>query len=96
MTSYHPTQIEQFAIQAKLNFMFGAQVYDRIFLGFEILEIVDDELRGWSPTEYCAAVIDIHYAANLAWATEMILERPIRRVSVLVRGMTHTTGEQPL
>ncbi len=54
MISFRPTKIEQYAIEAKLNLMFGANVYDRIFLGFEVLEIVDGELRGWAPTEYGA------------------------------------------
>jgi hypothetical protein len=96
MTSFRPTKIEQFAIEAKLNLMFGANVYDRIFLGFEVLEIVDDELRGWAPTEHGAAVIDVHYASKLAWIAETVLKRPIRRVSVLVRGLKHNASEQPL
>src|ERR1700694_5399193 len=83
MTSFRPTKIQQFAIEAKLNLMFGASVYDRIFLGFEVLEIVDGELRGWAPTEHGAAVIDVHYASKLAWIAETVLKRPIRRVSVL-------------
>ena len=50
MTSFRPTKIQQFAIEAKLNLMFGANVYDRIFLGFEVLEVVDGdcESRGAS------------------------------------------------
>ena len=44
MTSFHPTKVEQFAIEAKLNHFFGARVYDRVFPGFEVLEVVDDEL----------------------------------------------------
>ena len=59
MTSFRPTEIEQLAIEAKLNRFFGAKVYDRIFLGFEVLEVVNDELRAWSPSEHCAAVIDL-------------------------------------
>ena len=96
MTSFRPTKIEQYAIEAKLNLIFGARVFDRFFLGFEILEVVDDELRGWSPTEHCAAVIDLHYAAKVAWIAQTVFNRPIRRVSVLARGMTHNASEQPL
>ena len=96
MTSFRPTKIQQFAIEAKLNLMFGASVYDRTFLGFEVLEVVDGELRGWAPTEHGAAVIDVHYASKLAWIAETVFKRPIRRVSVLVRGLKHNTSEQPL
>src|SRR5260370_14077670 len=96
MISFRPTRIEQYAIEAKLNLMFGANVYDRIFLGFEVLEIVDGELRGWAPTEYGSAVIDVHYASKLAWIAGTGFRRPIRRANVAVRGFKHHTAEQPL
>src|SRR3954467_11337000 len=66
MTTFRPTEIHQLAIQAKLNFALGARVYDDVFAGFEVLEIVGDELRGWATSEYRAAVIDIHFSAELA------------------------------
>jgi hypothetical protein len=96
MTSFRPTQVQQFAIEAKLNFILGANVYDSIFLGFEVLEVVGEELCGWAPTEHLAAVIDVHYAAKVAKAAETVLNRPIRKVDVLVRGMTHHARVQPL
>ena len=95
MTLFRLTEIEQCAIDAKLNRLFGAKVYDRIFLGFEVLEIADDELRGWSPSEYCAAVIDVRYAARVAWIAQAVLQRPVRRVSVLMRGLKHDACKQP-
>ena len=95
MTSFRLTEIEQFAIDAKLNLFFGAKLYDRVFLGFEVLEIVDGELRGWSPSEHCAAVIDVRYSARVAWIAQTVLNRPVRRVSVLVRGLRHDDCEQP-
>jgi hypothetical protein len=52
MTSFRPTQIEQYVVEAGLNRFFGAGTYDRIFLGFEVMEIVGDELRAWSPSEH--------------------------------------------
>jgi len=96
MTSFRPTKIEQFAIEAKLNFLFGAKVYDRVFLGFEVLEVVDGELRAWSPSEHCAAVIDIQYSAELAWVAQTVFNRPVRRVNVLGRGLSHNACEQPV
>lgn len=95
MTSIRPTLIEQFAIDAKLNLFFGGTLYDRVFLGFEVLELVDGELRGWSPSEHCAAVIDVRYAAEVAWIAQTVLNRPVRRVRVLVRGLRHGDCEQP-
>ena len=95
MTTFRPTEIHQFAIQAKLNFALGACVYDDVFAGFEVLEIVDDELRGWATSEYRAAVIDIHFSAELARIAQAVTGRPVRRTSFVLRGLKHDTEEQP-
>jgi hypothetical protein len=95
MTSFRPTKIEQLAIEAKLNFIFGARVYDRIFLGFEVLEVVNDELRSWSPSEHRAAAIEIRYSGKVAWIAQTVFNRPVRRVSVLLRGLKHDICDQP-
>src|SRR5260370_34541855 len=94
MTSFRPTAIEQLMLEAKLNLMFGAKVYDRLFLGFEVLEVVDDELRAWASSEHRAAVIDIRYSGRVAWLAETVFNRPIRRVNGLLRGMEHDVCEQ--
>jgi hypothetical protein len=96
MISFRPSKIEQFAIEAKLNRFFGADVYDRLFLGFEVVEVVEDELRAWSPSEHCAAVIDLQHGAKVAWIAQGVFNRPIRHVCVLVRGMSHNGREQPV
>src|SRR5664279_1133221 len=62
MTSFRPTEIGQLAIEAKLSLVLGAETYDGIFSGFEVLEVVDGELRAWAPSEHQAAVIDVHYS----------------------------------
>jgi hypothetical protein len=95
MTSFRPTKIEQLAIEAKLNFIFGAKVYDRVFLGFEVLEVVNDELRAWALSEHQAAVIDVRYSGKVAWIAQTVFNRPVRRVSVLLRGQKHDVYEQP-
>jgi hypothetical protein len=95
MTSFRPTAIEQLVLEAKLNLMFGPKVYDRLFLGFEVLEVVNEELRAWASSEHLAAVIDIRYSGKVAWLAESVFNRPIRRVNVLLRGMKHDVCEQP-
>jgi len=95
MTTFCPTEIHQLAIQAKLNFALGARVYDNVFAGFEVLEIVDDELRGWATSEYRAAVIDIHFSAQLARIAQAVTGRPVRRTNFVLRGLKHDTEEQP-
>ena len=95
MTSFHPTKIAQLAIEAKLNLELGAEAYDRVFPGFEVLEVVDGELRGWAPSEHRAAVIDVRYAATVAAIAQSVFNQPIRRVNVLLRGLKHGGCEQP-
>src|SRR4051794_34810634 len=95
MTTFHPTEIHQLAIEAKLNFAVGARIYDEFFAGFEVLEIVGDELRGWATSEYRAAVIDSHFSAEVARIAQAVMRRPVLRTSFLLRGMKHDTDEQP-
>ena len=95
MTTFRPTEIHQLAIQAKLNFALGARVYDDVFAGFEVLDIVGDELRGWATSEYRAAVIDIHFSAELARIAQAVTGQPVRRTSFLLRGLKHDADEQP-
>ena len=95
MTSFRPTKIAQLAIEAKLNLVLGAEAYDRVFPGFEVLEVVDGELRAWAPSEHRAAVIDVRYSDTVARIAQAVFNRPIRRVNVLLRGMKHDNWEQP-
>jgi hypothetical protein len=68
----------------------------RFFLGFEVVEVIKDELRAWSPSEHCAAVIDIQHSGKVARIAQTVFKRPIRRVSVILRGMRHDICEQPV
>lgn len=95
MTSFRLTDIEQLAVQARLNLSLGRTTYDAVFLGFEVLEIVGDELRGWARSEYCAATIDIHFSREVARAAQAVLKQPVRRTSIVMRGLKHDTDEQP-
>ena len=95
MTTFRPTEIHQFAIQAKLNYALGARVYDDVFAGFEVKEIVGDELRGWATSEYRAAVIDIHFSAEVARIAQAVTGWPVSRTSFVLRGLKHETEEQP-
>ena len=46
----------------------------QVLLGFEVLEVVDDELRAWSPSEHFAAVIDLRSAKG-AWIPQSVFNR---------------------
>ena len=95
MTTFRITEIQQYAIQARLNIALGARVYDDVFAGFEILEIAGDELRGWATSEYRAAVIDNHFSAEVARIAQAVTRQPVRSTSFLLRGLKHDTEQQP-
>lgn len=95
MTTFRLTEIQQYAIQARLNFALGARVYDDVFAGFEILAIVGDELRGWATSEYRAAVIDNHFSAEVARIAQGVTRQPVRHTCFLLRGLKHDTEQQP-
>lgn len=96
MTSFRPTEIAQLAIEAKLSLVLGAEAYDRVFPGFEVLEVVDGELRAWAPSEHQAAVIDVRYSRTVAWIAQAVFNRPVERVNVLLRGLKHDGCKQPV
>ena len=95
MTPYKPDLNEQHVLEAKLNTFFGADVYDKYFLGFEMVEVNDDVLRAWARTEHSAAVIQTQYSEDVAWIAGTLLNQHIKRLCVLVRGMKHGNCKQP-
>ena len=80
-----PTRDQQLAIQAKLNMLLGAEVYDTLFLGFECGVIFEDIVHVYVPTEDAAAAIDFEYPWQVAIAVESIVKLPIKAVHVLPR-----------
>jgi hypothetical protein len=74
-------QIQQQAIQARLNDFLGAE-YDRLFLGFEILRIENDVLTlGVLPA--CTSEVQDKYSWHVAVVAEALLKRAIRKVKVI-------------
>ena len=80
-----PTANQQLAIQAKLNMLLGADIYDEFFLGFECGVIFEDIVHVYVPTEDAAAATDQDYPWQVAMAVETILHLPIKAVHVLPR-----------
>jgi hypothetical protein len=39
MSEFHPSRHEHHAIEARLNMLLGAGVYDELFIGFEVISI---------------------------------------------------------
>ena len=74
--------IQQQAIQARLNYFLGADEYDRLFLGFEILAIENGVLTvGVLPA--CTSEVQDKYSWHVAVVVEALLKRSIRTVNVI-------------
>jgi hypothetical protein len=86
-----PTDIQQFAIQAKLSMKLWAEVFDTVFLGTEIAELSHGEMRVLARSEHCAKIIERNYLGMLAVIAESVLKRPVKFATVAsrsVRGWT--------
>jgi hypothetical protein len=86
-----PSKPQQYAIQARLNFMLGAEIYDRLFPGFVCGPVFDDTVSLFVEDEGRASAISAGYSWHVATAVESILGRPVRYVNVLPQ---HLSGLQ--
>jgi hypothetical protein len=82
VSQFKPPKIEQQAIQARLNYFLGADEYDRLFVGFEILRIEGEVLTASVQSAYTSEVQD-RYSWHIAIVVESILRQAIRKVNVI-------------
>jgi hypothetical protein len=79
---FKPPKIQQQAIQARLNYFLGADEYDRLFVGFEILGIEGEVLTA-SVRSACTSEVQDRYSWHVAIVVESILRQAIRKVNVI-------------
>jgi hypothetical protein len=82
MTPLKPPQVQQQAIQAQLNYFLGADEYDRLFAGFEILHIKNKVLT-LSVRPACTNEVRDKYSWHIAIVAEALLRQAIRKVNVV-------------
>ena len=75
-----PSKPQQYAIQARLNFILG---YDRLFLSFVCGPIIEDTVNVFVENEDRALAIAAGYSWHVATAVESVLGLPVRCVNVL-------------
>ena len=93
MNQFKLPGIQQQAIQARLNYFLGADEYDRLFLGFEILRIENDVLTlGVLPA--CTSEVQDKYSWHIAVVAEALLKRAIRKVKVIPLDESSCSGTQ--
>ncbi|MGT2501260.1 hypothetical protein ACVOMS_11295 [Bradyrhizobium guangxiense] len=77
------TDVQQQAIQARLNLITGATTYDRLFLGATFDEIAGCILYVFARTEELAAEIEETYALHLSIVAAQITGCKVDFVQVL-------------
>jgi hypothetical protein len=90
---YRVSSIENLAIQARLNFILGAEEYDRLFLGFECGPIRDKTAQVFARSEHNAHQIGSLYSTHIAIAVESVIKRPIKAVRVLPKYFSNSPSE---
>jgi hypothetical protein len=82
MNQFKPQKIQQQAVQARLNYFLGAEEYDRLFAGFEILRL-ENEVLTLSVRPACANEVRDKYSWHIAIVAEALLKQAIRKVNVV-------------
>ena len=82
MNKFKPPKIQQQAIQARLNYFLGADEYDRLFVGFEILRI-EGQILTVSVRSACTSEVQDRYSWHIAVVVESILRQAIQQVNVI-------------
>jgi hypothetical protein len=80
MNQFQPTRLQQQAIEAKLSYFLGAEEYDRLFTGFEVLRFDRNSL-----TVCVEGADDVQrkYSWHIAIVAEVVLKRAIHFVNVV-------------
>jgi hypothetical protein len=85
MNQFKLQKVQQQAIQARLNYFLGADEYDRLFVGFEILHI-ESEVLTLSVRHACTGEAQDKYSWHVAVVAEAVLRKAIRKVIVVALG----------
>lgn len=77
------TEVQQQAVQARMNLIVGANEYDRLFLGVIFSEVIDGVLYAFAQSETLAAEIEEKYALHLSIIVSQIAATPVEFVQFL-------------
>ena len=79
MSEFKPALHQHLAIEARLNMLLGAAIYDRLLIGFRVVSVKDGVLLVLVDPENLAA-INREYSMHLAIVVESVLRRAIKSV----------------
>jgi hypothetical protein len=84
MSEFRPTRHEHHAIEAKLNMLLGASLYDKLFMGFEVISIRRGVLDV-QVSSHSADIIQRAYSLHVAIVVESVLKRAVKSVNLYAR-----------
>ncbi len=77
------TQIQNYAIQAKMAYQVGAETFDRLFSGIRFDEIDGTMLYAFASNEDRASEIEDDHALHIATVASQILKKNVEIVVVM-------------
>ena len=93
MSEFRPTRHEHHAIEAKLNMLLGASVYDKLFIGFEVISIRRGVLDV-HVSSHSADIIRRTYSLHVAIVVESVLKRAVKSVNLYPRKVSLGRGHE--
>jgi chromosomal replication initiation ATPase DnaA len=79
------SEAQNYAIQARLNFILGAKDYDTYFLGMQCTELSDGTAVIYVRSQFTANAITARYMEAVTVAIESVIHEPVWNVKVLAR-----------
>jgi hypothetical protein len=79
------TEVQSYAIAARIAMIVGAATFDRVFAGVEFSEVEGDILFVFARSEAAAAEIEDNYALHISIIASDILKQEIGIVMVMPR-----------
>lgn len=79
------SQVQNYAIHARLNFIVGAKSYDTYFLGMQCTAMSNGFAVVYVRSEFAANALCEKYSNAIAVAIESVIHEPVREVQVLTR-----------
>jgi hypothetical protein len=93
MSEFRPTRHQHHAIEAKLNMLLGAGVYDELFIGFEVICIRRGVLDV-HVSSHSADIIQRTYSLHVAIVAESVLKRAVKSVNLYSRQVPLGHGDE--
>lgn len=82
-------QVHDYAIQAHMAAIVGAEEYDRLFPGVQFSDVEGDIMYAYCPEAELAEEMEEKYSLHLSIIASEILKREVGIVMVLPRALAH-------